>query len=71
MQLCHLLLQVCGSKAEASCVEKCGTVVAVMQGKVYNLKSVEGKVSIPKSIGITVSHLVKLFACPNSVIIPN
>ena len=33
MQLCHLLLRVWGSKAAASRLEKCGTAVAVVEGR--------------------------------------
>lgn len=49
-QLCQLLLQVWGSKAAASRLEKCGTAVAVVEGKAYQLDSSDGSVCILKLI---------------------
>ena len=37
LQLCQLLLRVWGDKAAASRLEKCGTAVAVVEGKAYLL----------------------------------
>ena len=44
-QLCQLLLRVWGSKAAASRLEKSGTAMAVVEGKVYQLDSSDGDVS--------------------------
>lgn len=49
-QFCQLLLQVWGSKASASWLEKCGTAVAVVEGKAYQMDSSDGNVSILKFI---------------------
>ena len=46
LQLCELLLRVWGSKAAASRLEKCGSAVAVVEGKAYQLETIEGDVSI-------------------------
>ena len=46
LQLCQLLLRVWGSKAAASRLEKCGSAVAVVEGKAYQLETIEGDVSI-------------------------
>lgn len=51
LQLCQLLLRVWGSKAAASRLEKCGTAVAVVEGKAYLLDTSDGDVSILKFIG--------------------
>ena len=51
LQLCQLLLRVWGSKAAASRLEKCGTAMAVVEGKAYLLDTADGDVSILKFIG--------------------
>lgn len=50
VQLCKLLLQVWGEKTAASRLEKCGTAMAVVEGKAYQLDSSDGAVSILKFI---------------------
>ena len=47
-QLCHLLQWVWGNKAAATRLEKCGTAVIAVDGKAYQLDSVDGEVSISK-----------------------
>ena len=49
-QLCQLMLRVWGSKLSASRLDKCGTAVAVVEGKAYQLNSSDGNVSILKSV---------------------
>ena len=44
-QLCQLLLNVWSSQAAASRLEKAGTALAVVEGKAYQLESVDNKVS--------------------------
>lgn len=44
-QLCKLLLRVWESQTAASRLHKCGTAVAVIEGKAYQLNSLDGKVS--------------------------
>ena len=44
-QLCWLLLWVRGSKVAASRLEKCGTAVAIVDGKAYQLDSCNGEVT--------------------------
>ena len=51
LQLCLQLLRVWGSKAAASRLEKCGTAVAMVEGKAYLLDTSDGDVSILKFIG--------------------
>ena len=50
IQFCRLLLRVWGSKEAASRLEQCGTAVAVVDGKAYQLDSSNGDVSILKLI---------------------
>ena len=45
------ILRVWGSKAATSRIEKCGTAVAVVEGKAYLLDTSDGDVSILKFIG--------------------
>ena len=45
VQLCQLLLWVWGSKAAASRLEKCGTAVAIVEGRAHQLDSSNGEVS--------------------------
>lgn len=51
LQFRQLLPQVWGSKEAASRLEKCGIVVAVVDGKAYLLDSSDGDVSILKFTG--------------------
>lgn len=44
MQLCKLLLQLLGSKAVASLLEKSGTAVVVVKGKLYQMELTDGDV---------------------------
>ena len=52
MQLCYRLHRVWASKAAASRLEKCGTAVAVLEGKAHKLESAEEIMGISRSIKI-------------------
>ena len=60
LQLCQLLLRVWGDKAAASRLDKCGTAVAVMEGKAYQLATSDGDVSISKFKGCFYSHQMQI-----------
>ena len=60
LQFCQLLLRVWGDKAAASRLDKCGTAVAVMEGKAYQLATSDGDVSISKFKGCFYSHQMQI-----------